>query len=214
MTNHQLQISFLLARFKNLKSTLAHQLNKPHSLLLTCSVLFITLHIQGQQGLQYSKTEKGNIATVAPYTNSNATATATVTLIRPISIARESDMEFGTIVLTGSDGKVTLDPEINSYSATGGVYLQSSTTTPRIAEFIVTGEAEHFYSLSVPSNITLSNSHGESLNLVLTLNKLSNRLNLSGSSIIRIGGTLFVPSNTVEGTYTNTTDLVVTVQYN
>lgn len=211
--NH-LQILFIHVSIKNLKAIITHQLKKPSGLFLTFSVLVLTSHIQGQQGLKYLKTTTTNAAIVNASENSSATATCTATLIRPISIALESNMEFGTIVLAGSDGKVILDPKTNSCSATGGVYLQSFGPTPQLAEFIVTGDAGHSYSLSIPSSISLLNSRGDSLNFVIAADTLLNKLDISRRSVIRVGGTLFVPSNSVEGTYTSTTELVITVQYN
>jgi hypothetical protein len=148
------------------------------------------------------------------FAQSGQTATATATLITPISIAVANDMQFGSIAASGTSGTVTLDTATNSRSASGGVYLQSGGAAAQIAEFTVTGEANHSFTISSPATIALARSGGGSLNLALTGTATPSTLDDLGSSTIKIGGTLTVPANSLSGTYTNTTDLTVTVNYN
>lgn len=148
------------------------------------------------------------------FAQSSQTATATATLITPISIAVANNMEFGTIAASGTAGTVVLDTATNARSATGGVYLQSGGAAAQIAEFTVTGEANHSFTISSPASISLARSGGGTLSLALTGTTTPSTLSESGTSTIKIGGTLTVPANAVAGSYTNTADLTVTVNYN
>lgn len=148
------------------------------------------------------------------FAQSQQTATATATLITPISIAVSNNMEFGTIAASATAGTVSLDTATNTRSATGGVFLQSGGAAAQIAEFAVTGEPDHSFSITSPASIVLSGSGGGSLSLALTGTTSPSTLDGSGNSIIKIGGTLSVPANALSGTYSNTTDLTVTVNYN
>jgi hypothetical protein len=148
------------------------------------------------------------------FAQSSQTATATATLITPISIAVDNNMDFGTIAASATAGTVTLDTATNTRSASGGVYLQSGGAAAQIAQFTVTGEPNHSFAVSSPASISLDRSGGGSLTLALTGTTSPSTLDETGSSTIKIGGTLSVPASALAGAYTNTTDLTVTINYN
>lgn len=148
------------------------------------------------------------------FAQSSQTATATATLITPISLAVTNNMEFGTIAASGTAGTVVLDTATNTRSATGGVYLKAGGAAAQIAVFTVTGEASHSFTVSSPASISLARSGGGTLSLALTGTTTPSTLSGTGSKTIKIGGTLSVPANSLAGTYTNTANLTVTVNYN
>lgn len=154
------------------------------------------------------------ILSASTFAQSSQTATATATLITPISISVDNNMQFGTIAASAAAGTVSLDTATNSRSATGGVYLQSGGAAAQIAQFTVTGEANHSFAVSSPEAISLDRSGGGSLSLALTAVTSPSTLDETGNAIIKIGGTLSVPGAALAGVYTNTTDLTVTVNYN
>jgi len=157
------------------------------------------------------------ILAIAFATNVNAQATATASttavLVTPISIQKSVDMDFGTIAASATAGTVVLDTA-NTRTTTGGASLHGGTATAAV--FTVTGEPSTGFDITIPTtDITLTD--GASNNLILnglvTLGT-SSTLDATGSKDIKVGATLNLPANAVAGTYTNASDLFVTVNYN
>lgn len=157
------------------------------------------------------------ILAIAFATNVNAQATATASttavLVTPISISKTVDMNFGTVAASATAGTVVLDTA-NTRTITGGASLHGG--TPTAAVFTVTGAANTGFAITIPTtDITLTDgaSHNLILNSLVTLGA-SSTLDATGSKDIKVGGTLSLPANAVAGTYTNASDLFVTVNYN
>lgn len=150
----------------------------------------------------------------------SATATATATIITPISIEKKVDLNFGNIVANSTGGTVTIatdnTPKYNKVAA------PSIPGTRSAASFEVKGFAGVTYSISLPQSITLTREGGNGNGNKKTMtvdNFVSNPsgtglLSASGSQTVNVGATLNVAANQVAGTYKNTTDLKVTVNYN
>jgi hypothetical protein len=145
----------------------------------------------------------------------SATATATATIITPISIEKKVDLNFGNIVANSTGGTVTIatdnTPKYNKVAA------PSIPGTRSAASFEVKGFAGVTYSIELPKTITLKKDGGKETMTVD--NFVSNPsgtglLSASGSQTVNVGATLNVAANQVAGTYKNTTDLKVTVNYN
>jgi len=143
------------------------------------------------------------------------TATATATIITPISIEKKVDLNFGNIVANSTGGTVTIatdnTPKYNKVAA------PSIPGTRSAASFEVKGFAGVTYSIELPKTITLTKDGGKETMTVD--NFVSNPsgtglLSASGSQTVNVGATLNVAANQVAGTYKNTTDLKVTVNYN
>jgi hypothetical protein len=145
------------------------------------------------------------------FAQSSATANATATLVTPISISKSVDMDFGTVAASATAGTVVLD--VNStVSPTGGVSLPGG--TPTAAQFDVSGEGTSSFSISLPTSIILTSGLNN-----LTVNGFTSTPNgtgtlTAGAAVVKVGATLAVPANQPAGTYTNTNDLTVTVNYN
>jgi len=145
------------------------------------------------------------------FAQSSATATATATLVTPIAISKTVDMDFGTLAASATAGTVVLGTD-DVATPSGGVSLVSG--TPAAAQFSVTGEGTSSFSISLPSSITLVSgtdnltvdTFGSSPSTTGTLT--------AGAATVKVGATLNVPANAPAGTYTNTADLTVTVNYN
>jgi hypothetical protein len=145
----------------------------------------------------------------------SATATATATIITPISIEKKVDLNFGNVVANSTGGTVTIatdnTPTYNKVAA------PSIPGTRSAASFEVKGFAGVTYSIELPKTITLTKDGGKETMTVD--NFVSNPsgtglLSASGSQTVNVGATLNVAANQVAGTYKNTTDLKVTVNYN
>jgi hypothetical protein len=145
---------------------------------------------------------------------SSATASTTATLITPISISKTTDMDFGTVAASATAGTIVLD-YANGTTATGGASIPAGSTATT-AEFAVTGDGSSGFSITIPTAaITLNGSVSGTLtvdNFVADLGASSTLS--SGSATIKVKATLNVPANSVAGTYSNASDLLVIVNYN
>ncbi len=153
------------------------------------------------------------------FTNANAQSTATASttavLVTPISVAKTTDMNFGTVAASATAGTVLLD-YADGRSVTGGVSLPAGGSGQTTAVFTVTGEGTSGFSISIPSSpITLTGSVSGSMTVGTFVADLGASSTLvGGSKVIKVKGTLNVGAGQVAGTYTNASDLFVTVNYN
>lgn len=156
----------------------------------------------------------GNAFAQAANTDS-ATATGSVTIIRPLTITKNSDLAFGRIVQprTGT-GTVTLANTGNSVVAAAGAVALSGITTSR-AQFTVDGEGGQVVTTSIPSSVTLTSG---SATIPVTLAPdfgstvtLSGALAAAGSSTLNVGGSFNLPNTQTPGAYTGS--FTVTVAY-
>ena len=147
---------------------------------------------------------------------STATAGTSALLIVPISIAKTTDMNFGTVAASATAGTVLLD-YADGRSATGGASLPAGGgTLAKTAVFTVTGEGTSTFSIAIPAApITLTGSVAGTMTVSDFVADLGAGGTLvAGSKVIKVKATLNVPANTVAGTYSNASDLFVRVNYN
>jgi hypothetical protein len=150
---------------------------------------------------------------------STALASTTATLITPISISKDVDMNFGQIASSAAQGTVVLN-YLDQGTISGGLTSPDGGATAKTAAFTVTGEATSAFSITIPTSILLTNSVGGNTLVVSDFIADAGAASalVAGTKVIKVGATLTVPANTVAGTYTNTGDvtngLFVTVNYN
>ena len=149
---------------------------------------------------------------------STATSSASATIVTPISIAKNVDMNFGNIAVTSSGGTVVLAPA-GTRTATGGVTLPVVNGTVAAAAFTVSGQSAYTYDITLPSgNIPLTsgansmNASSFTCSIGLTAGALS--VGATGSQSFTVGATLAVSANQAAGAYTTATPFNVTVNYN
>src|SRR5690242_14836568 len=95
-------------------------------------------------------------AAAAPAVSSTATGTAAV--LSPVSVIKNTDMDFGTLVVTGA-GTAVIDPVSGSVTTTGGVTKSGTAAHP--ATFISTGSKNAVVHIKLPTNpITLTRAGG------------------------------------------------------
>ncbi len=137
-----------------------------------------------------------------------ATVDVTATLAAPISISSSGDMDFGTIVPTGTAGTVTVTPA----GARSSVDVTLLGGSPAAAAFDVTGEGNANYSTTLPSSTTLT-SGGNTMTVdTFTDDAGANPRLTGGSDTFNVGATLNVGATQAEGTYSG--NFPVTVNYN
>jgi hypothetical protein len=146
-------------------------------------------------------------------------ATATATIITPIAITKVVDMNFGDISTNGTVGTVVLiNGSASTRTATGGASFSAAAPgTITSAQFTVTGKSGYAYSISIPTSITLT--HNDNPANVMQVTGIDNNIGIAGvltggAQDIFVGGTLNLVAAQLEGVYTNTADLKVTVNYN
>lgn len=156
--------------------------------------------------------------TSASFAQSSATAEASATLLTPLSIKKDANLNFGTIASSATDGTATIEAsEVGKRTVTNGVAALGGSPSP--AKFTVTGAKDQYYGMvTPPSTIQLTNeSDGtKKLDLVLTYSnnaKDSRKFDINGKNIFYVGGSINIPAGTIAGIYSNKTGLTVTVAY-
>ena len=147
--------------------------------------------------------------------NVSATATATGTIIAPIAIAKNVDMNFGNIVSGAALGTVVLTPA-GVRSKTGGAFLPSTLPgTVTAASFTVTGATGYTYAITLPAAVTTVTSGANTMTVdTWTSTPTGTGTLAGGTQTLTVGGTLHVGANQVAGTYVSGTAFTVTVAYN
>lgn len=137
-------------------------------------------------------------------------------VIRPISITKTKDLQFGSVTRPSSgSGSITLTPDgITSVTGTNVRYFSSPAATA--AQFTVAGEGGQAVTVSVPTTMTLSGSGG-SVTATLTNigggpQVLSGSTGSAGTVNVSVGGSVPLSGSSALGTLTGT--VTVMVQYN
>jgi hypothetical protein len=144
-----------------------------------------------------------------------ATATASATIITPISIVKTADLVFGNVAINSSLGTVVINPA-GSRSATGGVTLPATAGTVSAASFTVSGEAGYTFSITLPSGATsIDDDASHTMTVDNWVSDPTSTATLSGgTSTVNVGATLNIGANQAAGVYTSDTPFNVTVNYN
>jgi hypothetical protein len=158
------------------------------------------------------------LAVTTSFAQASATANATATIITPIGISKTIDMNFGTVAVSATiAGTVILATDgSRTTGGAGGVTLPSfDDGSPTAAEFAVTGEGTYTYAITLPASITLDDGASHSMTVdTFTSNPSGTGALTAGAQTLLVGATLNVSAGQAAGTYSNTTDLTVTVNYN
>jgi hypothetical protein len=151
----------------------------------------------------------------APSVSAQATATAnaSATIVTPISISKNTDMNFGNIATNGTVGTVVLSPA-SGRTFTGGVSLPATTGTVTAASFTVEGSGSYTYAITLPSSVIITSGSDQMTVDNFTSTPATTGTLSSGSQTITIGATLNLIASQAEGAYTSATPFAVTVNYN
>jgi len=148
---------------------------------------------------------------------------ATVTVFRPITLTKNTDLSFGTVVrpLTGS-GTVLINKDDGTRSLTGsGALLNTGNpntqAAPGRATYTVNGEGGQTFSIAVPPTFDMTRANGsETIQVVLTpsstTGQLSNALGQAGSATFGVGGSIVIDTSSAGGAYSGS--FTTTVAYN
>jgi hypothetical protein len=157
----------------------------------------------------------GLLSLVAPAASAAAVskvATGNVALLSPLTVLKRTDLDFGTLVVTGA-GTAVVDPVSGTRTATGGVVPAGTAAHP--ATFTATGNRNSVVNIRLPKGaITVTRVGGTQTMTVSnwTLDGNTNRKVPTTQTIdFAIGATLNVGANQTPGVYSGT--FSVTVQY-
>ncbi len=144
-----------------------------------------------------------------------AIASSSASIIAPITIDKNVDMNFGNLaVQTDQGGTVVMTPA-GLRSKTGGVTLPVTTGTVAAAQFTVSGTEGYTYGITLPASSLIITNGSENMTIdSWTSDPTTTGILNGGSSTLKVGATLNVNAAQAEGTYTNTTGFIVTVNYN
>jgi len=156
------------------------------------------------------------LITGTAFTQVTASATASATILAPISLTKTVDMNFGNLAVNATDGTIVLAPA-GTRTATGGVtFLPTNAGTITAASFTVAGLVDATYSITLPAGITtISNGAGNDMDVdEWTSNPTTTGTLTGGTQTLNVGATLHVPASSIAGIYTSGTPFEVTVNYN
>ena len=145
----------------------------------------------------------------------NATANAAV--VRPNTLIKTDDLDFGTLLSGPAGGSVTINPVTNGRSAAGGATLVGN--DGRRAVFQGTGGI-FLITVSGSTSVTLTRAGGGAAAMTASLVRAATTsgggIALLGATLLPrgvqtyfIGGTLTVPANQPAGDYSGTFTLTV-----
>lgn len=153
----------------------------------------------------------------APVHAADTNVTANAAIVRPNTLIKTDDLDFGSLISGATGGTVTINPVTNARTSGGGVTLVGSSA--RRAEFLGTGGIFLIF-VSGSTSVTLTRAGGGAPNMTASLTRAASTggggvtlinatLLPSGLQTYYIGGTLSVPANQPAGDYSGTFTLTV-----
>lgn len=154
-------------------------------------------------------------AAAGPVLAADNQSVVSAVVVRPNTLVKTDDLDFGSLTVGPTGGTVTIDPVNNARSRTGGVTLVG--TDAQRAIFQGSGGLL-LITVSGSTSVTLTRAGGGgsmTASLVRAVNNgggivlLGSTLFPSGVQTYYIGGTLNVPANQPPGDYSGTFTLTV-----
>ncbi len=129
-----------------------------------------------------------------------------ITIRKPVAITWLRDLDFGRVVATAVAGTVTIDPDTNTRSVTGGALAAAG--APQTARFRIVATPATLVLITRNALPVLTRAGGGATMPVtlITMNGAVNPVTTptSGTFDVDIGGTLSVAANQTDGTYSGT----------
>jgi hypothetical protein len=134
-------------------------------------------------------------------------------VLKPLSLLKKTDMNFGTLATSPAAGTATINPVTSVVTTTGGVTALPIGTAPTAAVFVGAGSKNAPYQIRLPkAPITLTRVGGTETMSVSnwTLDGPTNR-NVGANQAFQfnVGARVAVAANQMGGTYTGTFDITV-----
>lgn len=140
-------------------------------------------------------------------------ADAGAIVLRPLSLVKKKNLDFGTLITSATAGTAVIDPITGTVTTTGGVTVASGASSPAV--FVGAGSRNAPYQIRIPKTpVTLTRVGGtETMTAsTWTLDGPTNRrVGVNQAFQFNVGATVAVAANQASGTYVGTFD--VTVHY-
>ncbi|MBA3896453.1 MAG: DUF4402 domain-containing protein [Sphingomonadaceae bacterium] len=139
-----------------------------------------------------------------------AGVTANAVALRPLSIVKVDDLDFGSAIAGAAAGTIVINPTTAARSTTGGVTPASGTFNP--AEFQTFGGPAIVLIQLGPAPVLNRAGGGATMTVTgLTLDgPILRFLPAPGLLVLHVGGTLAVGANQLDGSYSGTFSMTVT----
>jgi hypothetical protein len=153
---------------------------------------------------------------ISSFAQISRTANATAVILAPLTVTKTVDLDFGSIA-SSTGGNVIVATDNNRTASGAGVSLIGG--TPTAAAFDITGEPSRTITVVTPTlPVVLTGSVSGTMNISAVSSNPdvsggTTILPVSGAVTLNLGATLVVGAAQPAGTYTNTTDFTVTVNY-
>ncbi len=158
-----------------------------------------------------------SVALCVPVYAADTNVTANAAIVRPSSLIKTDDLDFGTLISGPTGGTMTINPVTNARTTSGGATPVGN--DGQRAVFQGTGGIL-LITVSGSTSVTLARVGGGAPTMTATLVRaastggggialLGSTLLPSGVQTYYIGGTLTVPANQPEGDYNGTFTLTV-----
>ncbi len=151
-----------------------------------------------------------------PQSTASVSTTGSTRIVQPISITKDSDLAFGTVVRANTNSNtVTIDESTGTRTLTGSGDGALVTSTTSRAAYTVAGEGGQTFSISVPATFDMT-SGGDTFTVTLVASAatgtLSGAIGSGGTATFGVGGNFTLPSTQASGQYSGT--FTATVAYN
>jgi hypothetical protein len=157
------------------------------------------------------------VLSVSSFAQITQSATATATIVTPISMTKVDDMNFGNLAVTSVPGTVALSPSATpTRTVVGGVTLPVVTGTVQAAYFTVAGTPGYVFTITLPASNTIVRQTGTETMLVdaFTSNPTpTGTLSGGGTADLYVGATVHVAALQTAGVYVSGTPFDITVNY-
>jgi hypothetical protein len=134
-------------------------------------------------------------------------------VLRPLTLLKKNDMNFGTLASSPAAGTATLNPVTGVVTTTGGVTALALGSAPSPATFVGAGSKNAPYQIRLPKTpITLTRVGGTETMAVSnwTTDGPTNRnVGANNAFQFNVGARVAVGANQVGGTYVGTFDITV-----
>ncbi len=147
----------------------------------------------------------------------SATATATATIVSPLSIVNAGMMNFGNVAVGAGGGTVVLAPA-GGRTTTGDAALPTVIGTVTPAMFTIAGTSGTAYSITLPVAAATINSGANTMTVTNFTGDIvsPNTIPVAGSVTLHVGATLNVGGGQATGIYTSLAgnEFTVSINYN
>lgn len=185
------------------------------------------LMVQAEKMFNYFKSEKMKklfaisvlfVAFAAgAFAQLSATATASATIVTPLSITNAADMNFGNVAVGAGGGTVALSTA-GARSITGDCALPTVTGTVQAAAFTIAGEPGTSYTITLPAAAATITSGANTMTVDTWSGNIASPSTIpgGGTATLNVGAVLHVAGGQAAGAYTSQAgdEFTVSINYN